>query len=455
MSDLDPELRELLAPICEATRPEGPRPAPANDGSLPSSLARGGSAHFDREAARQAARFDGRARVASGELSAAARERIVGSMRQQVRAVPRARRRARIVRRVRLGALFGAGLLACGAMLWPRLTPGVDALFGHGLASNGAAGVHIAAVGVSPLSWTGSQGVTQELRGELDLPGDGELQVPDRASALLTTSTGVRIDASERTRVRVRGAAGPHDQGLALERGAVRCRVPPLGRGQSFVVSTPSTRVVVHGTDFSVALGSEDAEPAARQNTPGEDHAQVASPDASTPCVRVREGLVEVQHGGAPSAWLGPGSAWGCGDEVASASAVSVPPSTSVSTSTSAVVSAATILRSRAEEPRASTERAGRARHHAGHGRSVTKGHEVDRSLLVEPSSEADAPAASTLERENRLLADGLRAEQTGDQLGARRLFGALLTQYPQSPLAPEARAGLARTRSATPHNDD
>jgi hypothetical protein len=432
MSDLDPELRQLLAPICEATRPEGPRRAPTHDGSL----------------AREAAHLDGRARVASGELSAAARERIVGSMRQQVRAVPRARRRARIVRRVRLGALFSAGLLACGALLWPRLTPGVDALFGHGLANHGTTGVHIAAVGVRPLSWTGSQGVTQELRGELDLPGDGELQVPDRASALLTTSTGVRIDASERTRVRVRGAAGAHDQGLALERGTVRCRVPPLGRGQSFVVSTATTRVVVHGTDFSVALGgelgTEDAAPAARENTPGAGHAQKTSSVAAAPCVRVREGLVEVQQAGAPSAWLGPGSAWGCGDEVASALVPVVP-------STSATV------------PALASERTSRGRHHGGHGR-VAKAREVDRSLPLEPSddrrargddADTNAPPASTLERENRLLADGLRAEQTGDQQGARRLFSALLAEFPQTPLAPEARAGLTRTRLVATQKHD
>jgi hypothetical protein len=361
-------------------------------------------------------------------------------MRQQVRGVPRARRRARIVRRVRFGALFGASLLACGALFWPQLAPGTSALLARGGAlfggtptSRDSGALHIAAAGQSPLAWTGSQGDTRELRGELDLPGDGELQVPVSASALLTTASGVRIDAAERTRVKLRGAAGARAQGLALERGTVRCRVPPLGKGQSFVVSTADTRVVVHGTDFSVELGGE-AQPAVR------------SAVNASPCVRVREGLVEVQHQGAPSVWLGPGSAWGCADEVASTQAPVVPSVTSVA---SAEVSPPADLRVGTEDPRAGKSH---GHHHHGRGRSLTKAHRVDRSLLVEPSDDAgkddvSAPAASTLERENRLLADGLRAEQTGEQARARKLFVSLLAQFPNSPLAPEARAGIARTK--------
>jgi hypothetical protein len=383
---------------------------------------------------------DSRGAADGGELSAAARERILGTMRQQVRGVPRARRRARFVRRMRFGALFGASLFACGALFWPQLAPGANTLLARGGALLGGAptsedsgALHIAAAGQSPLAWTGSQGDTRELRGELDVAGDGELQVPVRASALLTTASGVRIDAAERTRVRLRGAAGAHAQGLALERGAVRCRVPPLGKGQSFVVSTADTRVVVHGTDFSVELGSQagtDDEQARGQTTPRANTA---------PCVRVREGLVEVQHAGAPSAWLGPGSAWGCANEVASTT-------TNVIVAPSEVASA---------DLGVALERASKshAHRHHGRGRSVAKAHPVDRSLGVEASeddahqNDVSAPPASTLDRENQLLADGLRAEQSGDQTRARKLFAALLAQYPSSPLAPEARAGIARTK--------
>lgn len=440
MSDLDPELRELLAPIREATREN----AHGSVGDLGARAARGARPGDPRlspprghepRVSHVGPRSEGARSLTDTELSAAARERILGTMRQQVRGVPRARRRARIVRRMRFGALFGASLLACGALFWPQLGPGAYALLARGGAlldgapttSDGGA-LHIAAAGQSPLAWTGSQGDTRELRGELDLPGDGELQVPVSASALLTTASGVRIDAAERTRVRLRGAAGARAQGLALERGHVRCRVPPLGKGQSFVVSTADTRVVVHGTDFSVELGGE---------------ARAAA--SASPCVRVREGLVEVQHEGAPSAWLGPGSAWGCADEVASTHAPLV--SSAVA---SAEVSPAADLRSRGEDQHANKSH---GHHHHGRGRAVSKAHRVDRSLLVEASSDATAddevaaPAASTLERENQLLADGLRAEQTGDQARARKLFGSLLTQYPNSPLAPEARAGIARTK--------
>jgi hypothetical protein len=421
MSDLDPELRQLLAPIREAKGDRASEP-----GSHPGPRSVAPRAHDPRSAG-------------ASELSAAARERILGTLRQQVRGVPRARRRARIVRRVRLGALFSAGLLACGAFFWPQLTPGAESLlaqgsllFGGTLASRDSGALHIAATGVSPLSWTGSQGETQELRGELDLPGDGELHVPVLASALLTTAGGVRIDAAERTRVRLRGAAGAHAEGLALERGTVRCRVPPLGKGRSFVVSTATTRVVVHGTDFSVELAGEagaDAPPSAHKT-------QRAA--ATSPCVRVREGLVEVQHGSAPSAWLGPGSEWGCeGPAVSERPALVVP----------SVVVAARV------DPVAAPEQVSKLHHHHGRGRALAKAHRVDRSLRVEASDEVaegdgSVPVASTLERENQLLAEGLRAEQSGDKGRARRLFAALLAHYPSSPLAPEARAGLTRTRA-------
>lgn len=429
MSDLDPELRQLLAPIREATResvsgPDG-YPGPRSRVQAPRTQTIGPRGEPARPAT-------------TGELSSAARERILGTMRQQVRGVPRARRRARIVRRMRFGALFGAGLLACSALLWPQLGPGANALLARGGALLGGTppspddgALHIAATGQSPLAWTGTQGDTRELRGELDVRGDGELSVPVSASALLTTASGVRIDAAERTRVRLRGAAGARAEGLALERGAVRCRVPPLGKGQSFVVSTADTRVVVHGTDFSVELGGE----AGAQDSP---HQRVAKPSASaSPCVRVREGLVEVQHRGAPSAWLGPGSAWGCADVIASPSAAVVP----------------SVIASAELSPAPERASKGHGHHYRGRARSVAKAHRVDRSLLVEASDEDSSddhltpPVASTLERENQLLADGLRAEQTGDQARARRLFASLLAQYPKSPLAPEARAGIARTK--------
>jgi hypothetical protein len=51
----------------------------------------------------------------------------------------------------------------------------------------------------------------------------------------------------------------------------------------------------------------------------------------------------------------------------------------------------------------------------------------------------------STLDEENSLFQSGLAAERRGELAGARSAFDALLTKYPASPVAGEARA--ARTR--------
>jgi hypothetical protein len=50
-----------------------------------------------------------------------------------------------------------------------------------------------------------------------------------------------------------------------------------------------------------------------------------------------------------------------------------------------------------------------------------------------------------TLDQENLLLSRGVAAERTGRCGEARQVLGELLSRYPGSPLAPEARAGLSR----------
>lgn len=53
-----------------------------------------------------------------------------------------------------------------------------------------------------------------------------------------------------------------------------------------------------------------------------------------------------------------------------------------------------------------------------------------------------------TLALETELLQSGLRSEQQGDLRAAESALKALVTRYPASPLAPDARAALARVRS-------
>jgi hypothetical protein len=58
------------------------------------------------------------------------------------------------------------------------------------------------------------------------------------------------------------------------------------------------------------------------------------------------------------------------------------------------------------------------------------------------------APPPGTLDEETRLLRSGLAAERSGDLESAAQSFDQLLKRFPQSPLAPDARAALARVRS-------
>jgi hypothetical protein len=60
---------------------------------------------------------------------------------------------------------------------------------------------------------------------------------------------------------------------------------------------------------------------------------------------------------------------------------------------------------------------------------------------------EAEPAPAGTLDEENRLLAEALRAERKQDRARAHRLFSELLRKHPASLLAVEAEAGLSRTR--------
>jgi hypothetical protein len=69
-------------------------------------------------------------------------------------------------------------------------------------------------------------------------------------------------------------------------------------------------------------------------------------------------------------------------------------------------------------------------------------------SLSAPPRKSGDAPPRGTLDEETRLLRSGLAAERRGDLTRAAASFDQLLARFPQSPLAPDARAALARVRS-------
>jgi hypothetical protein len=60
------------------------------------------------------------------------------------------------------------------------------------------------------------------------------------------------------------------------------------------------------------------------------------------------------------------------------------------------------------------------------------------------------AQPPGTLERESQLLRLGLAAERQGRSGDAITALARLLRDYPQSPLAPDARAALSRLEAGT-----
>jgi hypothetical protein len=119
-------------------------------------------------------------------------------------------------------------------------------------------------------------------------------------------------------------------------------------------------------------------------------------------CVRVTEGVVVVHHDGGQAALNG-GDSWGCGEVVIDLDDPATPEAT-------------------ARRPRAP----GRPAATMGRGE-----------------------ASGTLAAENALLQRALAAERAGEGQAAVTHLQTLLSRYPESPLAPEARRTLARlTRS-------
>lgn len=242
--------------------------------------------------------------------------------------------------------------------------------------------VRVDRLGTAKVGYTDMNQVTRELSGETTVPARGVLTASDVSGARVTTAAGVEVELAERTQVDLGALAKePSRSTLRLVRGAVRCHVPKLSSGQHFSVVTPDTEVVVHGTVFSVR----------------------ASEGGKSTCVRVEEGLVGVTHKG-ETVNLGPGTSWGCGFGDTPGDATVARGDTDV--------------------------------------KAVTPG-----ELAVERRAPeaASVKPRGTLDQENRLLKAALSAERSGSKERARAMFSELLSRYPSSPLAPEARAGLAR----------
>lgn len=242
--------------------------------------------------------------------------------------------------------------------------------------------VRVDRLGMAKVGYTDMNQVTRELSEESTIPARGMLTASDVSGARVTTAAGVEVELAERTQVDLGALAKePTRSTLRLVRGAVRCHVPKLSEGQHFSVVTPDAEVVVHGTVFSVR----------------------ASENGESTCVRVEEGLVGVTRKG-ETVNLGPGTSWGCGFG-------DTPSEASVARGDSEV-------------------------------KAVTPG---ELAVARPAAGGSNVKLRGTLDQENTLLKAALRAERSGSHEKARALFSDLLSKYPSSPLAPEARAGLAR----------
>jgi hypothetical protein len=304
-------------------------------------------------------------------------------------------------------------------------------------------------LGHESAAWIDAAGSRRPIHASAALEGSGELVAAAGSWSRLSTPQGARVELAPRTRLRVRSAARSLiGAQLNLVEGEVRCQVPKLGKSAHFEIETADARVIVHGTRFSVHVGT---------------------PDRPGTCVQVSEGLVEVQHDG-HSTMLPRGAQWGCEPEqpavaanartvvaapVVAAAAAVEPVRTAIAASVHEPVLASARVRGNARHAKriaARSQRASRASSETVAAAETKPAAITKPAASAKPAAEPVAavarPAASgTLGEENHLLGAALSAERSGDRDRARVLFEALIAQNPSSPLAPEARTGLARLR--------
>ncbi|HSU40141.1 MAG TPA: FecR domain-containing protein [Polyangiaceae bacterium] len=172
---------------------------------------------------------------------------------------------------------------------------------------------------------------------------------------------------------------------LRLGSGSVDVDLPrKLEGGKHLIVETPDVEVMVIGTAFTVAVGSEHG--------------------AASTHVRVRRGTVWIMHAGTQRAVLHAGDEW-----------------------TSPVAKAAAVT----PEPVSPAPVAGRALHERPR-RAAPPARVVERTRVVD---------SGTLAEENRMFQAGLTARNAGDAGGAADAFASLLAHYPRSVLREQALA--------------
>jgi hypothetical protein len=232
-------------------------------------------------------------------------------------------------------------------------------------------------------------------RDALAIESSGELRTSGASSARVKNARGDEVALFENSRLVLSG----FDQAASsvqLLAGSIRCDVPDLAPGQRFSVVTPQGTVEVRGTAFTVLVSG--------------------MAEAARTCVKVERGAVAIITSGSEK-HVGAGQSWGC----------------------------------EAEKEAAPAGVQGRAAA-AGEAPAVDESAPGPRgSARVNDRGEGKAPKVGTLDEENRLFQAGLAAERQRDFARARAAFDQLLTRFPASPLANDARVARGRVQGQAP----
>jgi len=212
-----------------------------------------------------------------------------------------------------------------------------------------------------------------------------QVRTTEASNATLTLPTGSNVELRSSSTVQIAQINSGSYETLRLLNGSVRVKVPKLAAGEYFAVLTATSKVVVHGTRFTVDVGAGAL--------PG------------TACVAVEEGLVAV-HTAEEIHWIGAGESWSCrGSEP---KAAPVP----------------------ASEPPSPPEKTMVPPSRASLGESVS-----------------ERAASVSLAEQNRLFQRALTHQRRQEWDEARVGYEELLRRYPDAPVAGEARVQLRKMR--------